>query len=104
MKKYITITALAFVSLFILTGCVPGVSETETPPPAQQDELVPTKNTDPRNGWVTVFKSADSKLDGDGNYMRITVYKRCDKTTLVYISIDYASTSVIQNSPECTTT
>ncbi len=85
--------ATAAVLATLLAACtVSAPAQAEQPP-----------NTDPRVGWVVVAQEYPAP---DNGYAYVNITKRCDDTTLMYLSTGNRNTAssidVYPNSPECT--
>lgn len=101
MKRHRPLILIAAAVVLIpLSGCA-GFPENVAKEASKASQ--PSTTSDPRSGWVEVFTS---KQFGDGQSSPL--YKRCDKTTLVYETFDFtqgkgeSSISSIPNSSECT--
>ena len=100
MKKLV-LTLAILTGVATLTGCSVTAHTNEVSEQTPHDGG--SENTDPRDGWVTVTEPQVGNLDEASGY--ITVFKRCDGSTLMYVSTGSRSgahsISTIPQSPEC---
>lgn len=88
MKKCRTLALVALAVGISLTGCVSQENTTNASPvtdTAQSDTVEPKNNTDPRKGWVVVVDMTGYPA-ASAPYRDITVLKRCDGDTLLYVT------------------
>ena len=109
MKKCSTLLLLATIASITLTGCAdqeaaPGTTQTSDKA-NHIDTTVSKDNTDPRKGWVVVIDVTGYPATSGGPYQNITMIKRCDNTTLLYVTPGANSgahgITAIELSPEC---
>jgi hypothetical protein len=107
MKKCSALALIALAASISLTSCAGQASSTENVTvhdTTQSDTVEPKDNTDPRKGWVVVVDMTGYPY-ASAPYKDITLLKRCDGDTLLYVTPGYRSgahgITAVDLSPEC---